>query len=163
MLNINIAYCTRFLQLLQELELRAVLGVGVARVRASGSRMMAWITYGGPDGAGALGREGGALLWEYELYGGAQLAPHRLYVFARLLTPPKGVWEGPRAMVHLSRDTRCRFLSPPPCAFLASSPPPRAWLVLGKCACFCAEGIGSPSPAKEGGLSCGGANNNNHK
>eukprot|EP00962_Isochrysis_galbana_P003648 scaffold1041_cov124-Isochrysis_galbana.AAC.9 len=34
--------------------------------------------------------------------------------------------------------------------------------VLGKCACFCAEGIGSPSPAKEGGLSCGGANNNNH-
>eukprot|EP00962_Isochrysis_galbana_P006740 scaffold1813_cov129-Isochrysis_galbana.AAC.13 len=24
--------------------------------------------------------------------------------------------------------------------------------VLGKCAGFCAEGIGSPSPAKEGGL-----------
>eukprot|EP00962_Isochrysis_galbana_P030554 scaffold9918_cov123-Isochrysis_galbana.AAC.4 len=50
-----------------------------------------------------------------------------LYVFARLLTPPKGVWEGPRAMVHLPRNTRCRFLSPPPCAFLASSP--RAWEV----------------------------------
>eukprot|EP00962_Isochrysis_galbana_P042185 scaffold15689_cov135-Isochrysis_galbana.AAC.11 len=31
--------------------------------------------------------------------------------------------------------------------------------VLGKCACFCAEGIGigCPSPAKEGGSSCGGA------
>eukprot|EP00962_Isochrysis_galbana_P054214 scaffold25741_cov155-Isochrysis_galbana.AAC.1 len=34
------------------MEPREVLGVGVARVRASGSRMMAWITYGGPDGAG---------------------------------------------------------------------------------------------------------------
>eukprot|EP00962_Isochrysis_galbana_P021744 scaffold6430_cov133-Isochrysis_galbana.AAC.2 len=70
-----------------------------------------------------------AKVWEYELYGGAQLAPHRLYVFARLLTPPKGVWEGPRAIVHLPRNTRCRFLSPPPCpcAFLASSP--RAWEV----------------------------------
>eukprot|EP00962_Isochrysis_galbana_P025131 scaffold7723_cov100-Isochrysis_galbana.AAC.4 len=45
----------------------------------------------------------------------------------RLLTPPKGVWEGPRAIVHLPRNTRCRFLSPPPCAFLASSP--RAWEV----------------------------------
>eukprot|EP00962_Isochrysis_galbana_P002676 scaffold725_cov117-Isochrysis_galbana.AAC.2 len=66
-------------------------------------------------------------MWEYELYGGAQLAPHRLYVLARLLTPPKGVWEGPRAIVHLPRNTRCRFLSPPPCAFLASSP--RAWEV----------------------------------
>eukprot|EP00962_Isochrysis_galbana_P022494 scaffold6727_cov106-Isochrysis_galbana.AAC.4 len=30
-------------------------------------------------------------VWEYELYGGARLAPHRLYVFARFLTPPKGV------------------------------------------------------------------------
>eukprot|EP00962_Isochrysis_galbana_P048843 scaffold20483_cov101-Isochrysis_galbana.AAC.4 len=30
---------------------------------------------------------------------------------------------------------------------------------LGKCACFCAEGIGSPSPANEGGSSCGGARN----
>eukprot|EP00962_Isochrysis_galbana_P033236 scaffold11084_cov118-Isochrysis_galbana.AAC.3 len=38
-------------------------------------------------------------LWEYELYGGAQLAPHRLYVLARLLTPPKaerGVGRRPR-------------------------------------------------------------------
>eukprot|EP00962_Isochrysis_galbana_P003373 scaffold940_cov135-Isochrysis_galbana.AAC.2 len=25
-------------------------------------------------------------------------------------------------MVHLPRNTRCRFLFPPPCAFLASSP-----------------------------------------
>eukprot|EP00962_Isochrysis_galbana_P014998 scaffold4297_cov103-Isochrysis_galbana.AAC.8 len=35
-----------------------------------------------------------------------KLAPHRLYyVLARLLTPPKGVWEGPRAVVHLPRNT----------------------------------------------------------
>eukprot|EP00962_Isochrysis_galbana_P017420 scaffold5010_cov110-Isochrysis_galbana.AAC.5 len=65
-------------------------------------------------------------VWEYELYGGAQLAPHRLYVFvfARFLTPPKGVWEGPTAMVHLPRNTRCRFVPfpAPLCAFLASSP-----------------------------------------
>eukprot|EP00962_Isochrysis_galbana_P018103 scaffold5213_cov113-Isochrysis_galbana.AAC.5 len=39
---------------------------------------------------------------------------------SRFLTPPKGVWEGPRALVHLPRNTRCRFLFPPPCAFLAS-------------------------------------------
>eukprot|EP00962_Isochrysis_galbana_P037408 scaffold13060_cov119-Isochrysis_galbana.AAC.1 len=75
----------------------------------------------------ASAADAGAAMWEYELYGGAQLAPHRLYVLARLLTPPKGVWEGPRAIVHLPRNTRCRFLSPPPCAFLAS--PPRAWEV----------------------------------
>eukprot|EP00962_Isochrysis_galbana_P061778 scaffold44439_cov298-Isochrysis_galbana.AAC.2 len=75
------------------------------------------------DYGGALDRCVVPPLWEYELYGGAQLAPHRLYVFARFLTPPKGVWEGPRAMmVHLPRNTRCRFLFPPPCAFLASSP-----------------------------------------
>eukprot|EP00962_Isochrysis_galbana_P024272 scaffold7422_cov134-Isochrysis_galbana.AAC.10 len=42
---------------------------------------------------------------------------------------------------------------------LVPSLPRRHVHVLGKCACFCAEGIGSPSPAKEGGLSCGGANN----
>eukprot|EP00962_Isochrysis_galbana_P051318 scaffold22700_cov142-Isochrysis_galbana.AAC.1 len=54
-----------FLQQLQEVEPREVLGVGVARVRASGSRMLAWITYGGPDGAGALGLEGGALFSFY--------------------------------------------------------------------------------------------------
>mmetsp|Transcript_30756 Transcript_30756/g.98238 ORF Transcript_30756/g.98238 Transcript_30756/m.98238 type:complete len:522 (+) Transcript_30756:266-1831(+) len=85
-----------------------------ARMRPAGSRVVAR----GPSSSS---------LWEYELYGGAQLAPHRLYVLARLLTPPKGVWEGPRAIVHLPRNTRCRFLSPPPCAFLASSP--RAWEV----------------------------------
>eukprot|EP00962_Isochrysis_galbana_P007929 scaffold2157_cov133-Isochrysis_galbana.AAC.2 len=61
-------------------------------------------------------------VWEYKLSGGALLAPHRLYVIARFLTPPKGVWEGPRALIHLPRNTRCRFLFPPPCAFLASSP-----------------------------------------
>jgi len=38
-----------------------VLGVGVARVRTSGSRMLAWITYGGPDGIGALNLGGGTL------------------------------------------------------------------------------------------------------
>eukprot|EP00962_Isochrysis_galbana_P045441 scaffold17875_cov112-Isochrysis_galbana.AAC.1 len=43
-------------------------------------------------------------VWEYELYGGAQLAPHHLYVLARLLTPPEGVWEGPRAIVRLPRN-----------------------------------------------------------
>eukprot|EP00962_Isochrysis_galbana_P005163 scaffold1411_cov125-Isochrysis_galbana.AAC.9 len=54
-----------FLQQLQEVEPREVRGVGVARVRAGGSRMLAWITYGGPDGAGALGLEEGALLSFY--------------------------------------------------------------------------------------------------
>eukprot|EP00962_Isochrysis_galbana_P043401 scaffold16508_cov108-Isochrysis_galbana.AAC.4 len=43
----------------------------------------------------------------------AQLAPHRLYVLARYLTPPKGVWESPRALIHLPRNTRWRLLSPP--------------------------------------------------
>eukprot|EP00962_Isochrysis_galbana_P039510 scaffold14163_cov115-Isochrysis_galbana.AAC.4 len=51
-----------------------------------------------------------------------RVCPHRLYVIARFLTPPKGVWEGPRALIHLPRNTRCRFLFPPPGAFLASSP-----------------------------------------
>eukprot|EP00962_Isochrysis_galbana_P035839 scaffold12300_cov132-Isochrysis_galbana.AAC.12 len=40
-------------------------------------------------------------LWEYELYGGAQLAPHRLYVFARLLTQYALVG------VSISRDLVC--------------------------------------------------------
>eukprot|EP00962_Isochrysis_galbana_P040177 scaffold14528_cov104-Isochrysis_galbana.AAC.3 len=67
------------------------------------------------------------------MVGPSQLAPHRLYVFARFLTPPKGVWEGPRALVHLPRNTRCRFLRflfPPPCASLASSPRAREGSVL---------------------------------
>eukprot|EP00962_Isochrysis_galbana_P011167 scaffold3131_cov112-Isochrysis_galbana.AAC.1 len=34
-------------------------------LRASGPRMMAWIAYGGPGGAGALGLEGGALFSFY--------------------------------------------------------------------------------------------------
>jgi len=50
-----------FIQKLQEVDNSGVLGVGVARVRASGPRMLAWITYGGPDGVGALSLEGGAL------------------------------------------------------------------------------------------------------
>eukprot|EP00962_Isochrysis_galbana_P038202 scaffold13528_cov126-Isochrysis_galbana.AAC.7 len=40
--------------------------------------------------------------------------PHRLYVLARYLTPPKGVWEGPCALIHLPRNTMCRLLFPPP-------------------------------------------------
>eukprot|EP00962_Isochrysis_galbana_P060905 scaffold35921_cov101-Isochrysis_galbana.AAC.1 len=38
-----------FIQKLQDVDTSEVLGVGVARVRASGPRMLAWITYGGPD------------------------------------------------------------------------------------------------------------------
>eukprot|EP00962_Isochrysis_galbana_P000517 scaffold149_cov146-Isochrysis_galbana.AAC.3 len=75
------------------------------------------------------------------MVGPSQLAPHRLYVYvlARYLTPPKGVWEGPRALIHLPRNTRCRLLFPPPCAFLASWP--CTWeLCLPSC-----WGIGSPS------------------
>eukprot|EP00962_Isochrysis_galbana_P044582 scaffold17347_cov116-Isochrysis_galbana.AAC.6 len=50
-----------FLQKLQGVDASEVLGVGVARVRASGPRMLAWITYGGPDGdgIGALDLGGG--------------------------------------------------------------------------------------------------------
>eukprot|EP00962_Isochrysis_galbana_P005127 scaffold1404_cov194-Isochrysis_galbana.AAC.1 len=59
-------------------------------------------------------------MWEYKLSGGAQLAPHRLYVLARLLTPPKGVWEGPSI-------TRPAPATPRACRgerrSLASSPP----------------------------------------
>eukprot|EP00962_Isochrysis_galbana_P020762 scaffold6088_cov128-Isochrysis_galbana.AAC.1 len=51
-----------FLQKLQEVDTSGVLGVGVARGRTSGSRMLAWITYGGPDGTGALNLGGGTLL-----------------------------------------------------------------------------------------------------
>eukprot|EP00962_Isochrysis_galbana_P015706 scaffold4499_cov122-Isochrysis_galbana.AAC.6 len=50
-----------FLQKLQDVDTSGVLGVGVARVRTSGSRMQAWITYGGPDGTGALNLGGGTL------------------------------------------------------------------------------------------------------
>eukprot|EP00962_Isochrysis_galbana_P014045 scaffold4002_cov123-Isochrysis_galbana.AAC.5 len=84
-------------------------------------------------------------LWDYELYGGAQLAPHRLYVFARFLTPPKGVWEGPRALVHLPRNTRCRFLFPPPCAFLFLASSPRAWEVSSVLVFVLNEIAGSPN------------------
>eukprot|EP00962_Isochrysis_galbana_P001461 scaffold381_cov150-Isochrysis_galbana.AAC.2 len=38
-----------FIQKLHDVDTSEVLGVGVARVRASGPRMLAWITYGGPD------------------------------------------------------------------------------------------------------------------
>eukprot|EP00962_Isochrysis_galbana_P008676 scaffold2419_cov114-Isochrysis_galbana.AAC.13 len=50
-----------FLQKLHEVDTSEVLGVGVARVRTSGPRMLAWITYGGPDGIGALNLGGGTL------------------------------------------------------------------------------------------------------
>eukprot|EP00962_Isochrysis_galbana_P001201 scaffold300_cov144-Isochrysis_galbana.AAC.4 len=50
-----------FLQKLHDADTSEVLGVGVARVRTSGPRMLAWITYGGPDGIGALDIGGGTL------------------------------------------------------------------------------------------------------
>eukprot|EP00962_Isochrysis_galbana_P010293 scaffold2849_cov121-Isochrysis_galbana.AAC.2 len=73
--------------------------------------------------------------------------------------PERGVGRPPRNEWSASLGTRGvgSFSFPRP---LVPSLPRRH--VLGKCACFCAEGIGSPSPAKEGGLSCGGANNDEH-
>eukprot|EP00962_Isochrysis_galbana_P013570 scaffold3843_cov117-Isochrysis_galbana.AAC.8 len=50
-----------FLQKLQDVDTSEVLGVGVARLRVSGPRMLAWITFGGPDGSGALDLDGGTL------------------------------------------------------------------------------------------------------
>eukprot|EP00962_Isochrysis_galbana_P024960 scaffold7688_cov130-Isochrysis_galbana.AAC.11 len=50
-----------FLQKLHDVDTSEVLGVGVARVRTSSPRMLAWITYGGPDGIGALDLAGGTL------------------------------------------------------------------------------------------------------
>eukprot|EP00962_Isochrysis_galbana_P004477 scaffold1228_cov115-Isochrysis_galbana.AAC.11 len=94
-------------------------------------------------------------LWVYELYGGAQLAPHRLYVLARYLTPPKGVWEGPRAPIHLPRNTRCRLLFPPPCAFLAWSP--CAWEV-----CLLSSFVIPPLPPRKEGHTVGAQKTNNH-
>eukprot|EP00962_Isochrysis_galbana_P044164 scaffold17047_cov104-Isochrysis_galbana.AAC.4 len=74
------------------------------------------------------------------------------------LPAPRGPARSRRAPAQWSTSLGTRGV----CSFphpLVPSLPPRH--VLGKCACFCAEGIGSPSPAKEGGgLSCGGANNN---
>eukprot|EP00962_Isochrysis_galbana_P022986 scaffold6887_cov126-Isochrysis_galbana.AAC.5 len=73
---------------------------------------------------------------------------------ARVTAPhaPERGYEKAPAQWSTSLGTRgVGFLSRP----LVPSLPRRH--VLGKCACFCAEGIGSPSPAKEGGLSCGGA------
>eukprot|EP00962_Isochrysis_galbana_P030672 scaffold9956_cov114-Isochrysis_galbana.AAC.2 len=105
-------------------------------------------------------------LWEYELYGGAQLAPHPLYVyvFASKIphAPERGVGRPPRAGLPPSEhEVYVASFSRPlvPCAFLASSP--RAWEVC-LFLFFCAEGIGSPSPAKEGGSFCGGAETRNH-
>eukprot|EP00962_Isochrysis_galbana_P053878 scaffold25386_cov146-Isochrysis_galbana.AAC.1 len=54
-----------FLQKLHDVDTSEVLGVGVARVRASGPRMLAWITYGGPDGIGALDDLGGGTLFSF--------------------------------------------------------------------------------------------------
>eukprot|EP00962_Isochrysis_galbana_P033244 scaffold11094_cov135-Isochrysis_galbana.AAC.4 len=57
----------------------------------------------------------------------------------------------------MEKTADATFLFPPPCAcaflFLASSPCAREVCLL---LCW---GIESPSPAKEGGLSCGGASN----
>eukprot|EP00962_Isochrysis_galbana_P027657 scaffold8697_cov113-Isochrysis_galbana.AAC.3 len=89
-------------------------------------------------------RRGG--VWEYELYGGAQLAPHRLYVLAKYLTPPKGVWEGPRALIHLPRNTRCRFLFPPPCLCL----PCLVAMCMGSVLAFVRRELDPPLPPKKG-------------
>eukprot|EP00962_Isochrysis_galbana_P038747 scaffold13787_cov145-Isochrysis_galbana.AAC.4 len=73
------------------------------------------------------------------------------------LAPGRGVGRPPRnGPPSTSLGTRGVGSFPRP--LLVPSLPRRH--VLGKCACFCAEGIGSPSPAKEGGLSCGSTNNN---
>eukprot|EP00962_Isochrysis_galbana_P012755 scaffold3616_cov124-Isochrysis_galbana.AAC.1 len=60
-----------FLQKLQEVDTSGVLGVGVARVRTNGSRMLAWIAYGGPDGIGALNLGGGTLFSYFYSLGSA--------------------------------------------------------------------------------------------
>eukprot|EP00962_Isochrysis_galbana_P024084 scaffold7364_cov130-Isochrysis_galbana.AAC.7 len=66
-----------FLQKLQGVDASEVLGVGVARVRASGPRVLAWITYGGPDGIGALDLGGGTLFsFFYSLLGSADARKH---------------------------------------------------------------------------------------
>eukprot|EP00962_Isochrysis_galbana_P055039 scaffold26721_cov84-Isochrysis_galbana.AAC.2 len=78
------------------------------------------------------------------------------------LTPPKGVWEGPRAraparraLIHLPRNTRTRyevswdpFLFPRPCTFRPVSLAREEW------ACFGAGELNPPlpPPAKEAGL-----------
>jgi len=61
-----------------------VLGVGVARVRARGPLMMAWITYGGPDGADALGLAGGSL---FSFYSRLDLLPPSPLTSVSLLRP----------------------------------------------------------------------------
>eukprot|EP00962_Isochrysis_galbana_P003471 scaffold977_cov103-Isochrysis_galbana.AAC.6 len=71
-------------------------------------------------------------LWEYELYGGAQLAPHRLYGVCKIPhAPERGVGRPPRNGPPPSEHTRgvgsFSFSRPLVCAFLASSP--RAWEV----------------------------------
>eukprot|EP00962_Isochrysis_galbana_P013927 scaffold3960_cov116-Isochrysis_galbana.AAC.6 len=51
------------------------------------------------------------------------------------LTPPKGVSEGPRAMIHLPRNTRCGFLPFP--APVYTFRPVSLAREAGKCACAC--------------------------
>eukprot|EP00962_Isochrysis_galbana_P044499 scaffold17291_cov127-Isochrysis_galbana.AAC.3 len=117
----------------------------------------------GPHGVPAGGAAGGAAVddaagvdslevWKYKLSGGALLTPHRLYMCLQDSSRPRKGYEKAPARRSISLGTRGlgSFSRP-----LVPSLPRRH--VLGKCACFCAEGIGSPSPAaKEGGLSCGG-------
>eukprot|EP00962_Isochrysis_galbana_P048347 scaffold20106_cov111-Isochrysis_galbana.AAC.7 len=92
------------------------------------------------------------------MVGRAQLAPPTSPVCVSKTphAPERGVGRPPRNK-STSLGTRGEGSFP---RLLVPSLPRRH--VLGKCACFCAEGIGSPSPAKEGGLSCGGANNDKH-
>eukprot|EP00962_Isochrysis_galbana_P031600 scaffold10291_cov146-Isochrysis_galbana.AAC.4 len=61
-------------------------------------------------------------------------SPQGLPTQREYLTPPKGVWEGPRALIHLPRNTRCRKVPFPaplclPCLVAVCSGSV-------KCACF---------------------------
>eukprot|EP00962_Isochrysis_galbana_P028881 scaffold9171_cov119-Isochrysis_galbana.AAC.2 len=97
-------------------------------------------------------------VWEYELYGGAQLAPHRLYVFARFLTPPR-VWEGPRAMVHLPRNARCEVQVRFP-AFLCL--PCLVATCLGSVLVFVLRELDPPLPPRKGDHPVGAQPTRNH-
>eukprot|EP00962_Isochrysis_galbana_P034173 scaffold11537_cov129-Isochrysis_galbana.AAC.2 len=74
--------------------------------------------------------------------------------------PPKGVWEGPHAIIHFVNDDDVvpfpRALVLVPSSLLTLLP-----FMLVKCARFL-DGELNRSPAKEEGLSCGGSYSYNH-
>eukprot|EP00962_Isochrysis_galbana_P015787 scaffold4520_cov96-Isochrysis_galbana.AAC.3 len=87
------------------------------------------------------------MLWEYELYGGAQLAPHRLYVLARLIhhAPERGVGRPPRN-------------SPPPSEHEVKVPFPASLCLpclvatcLGSVLVFVLRELDPPLPPRKGG------------